>query len=234
MASVLTQYGASMREVANAARLRNAQMSDSNSNRDQDYVDRLQGSISRATQEIEDERIREFAKKQELGVRRRLDEARQKVEEDRFVRDVAEVYEAYKANKFMVPLHAIRTAMTSRQAIRNLEEHSWTLPFMVAIGMDGLFSLIPVVGSFLLGFGWVYLFIFLWGTGTKMKVYIWRFLLWLAMFFGFCEVFIPFMKLLTFSTVIVYIYYRSFKKKHEKEKNKLEAIQQEFPSLVVE
>ena len=236
MVSVATQFdvnvGRGFSESETGARLRNSRLNNSNSNRDQDFVDGLSGNISKPIQEIKDKRIREFTKKQELNFKRRVEATKQKIEEDQFAQDIEAVYRAYEANKYMVPVHAIRAAIRSRQAVKNHAKHAWILPFAIAIGMDGIFSFIPVIGSFLLVFGYAYLLFFLLGTGTKMKARIWRFLFWLGAFLF--EVCIPFMKILTFSTVLVYMYYRKSKKAEEKGEKNLREIQDQYPNLIVE
>lgn len=227
MALEMAQYNASTNQAANTARLRYARLNNSSLDKQQDFINE--------SVEYADEKLEESLKKQELNFRRRVE----KMENDKANQDLREFYDIATGNRLLAPVKVIELAIKSREAVKNHEKHAWFLPFFVALMMDGVLSIVSEVisaslpipvfspGKLMLLCGWIYLFIFSWGTHNKIKIKIFIFIL------GFFEIFIPLIEILPISTFAIYLSYKKSKEISDQGETDLVKVKEEYPELVI-
>lgn len=225
-------YGRTSAESKSRARFNSVRFKNEDQNLLKNFGNEIQNNI--------EDHIDEFAKKQALETARRIDEIKKIAEEDQFIKDTKTFRDIVQGSKIKAPIEAIKLALTSRKAVKEHQKHAWTMPFVVALAMDGIISIVsaaistvlpvPVFspGKLMLLCGWLYLFIFLWGTKAKLKV---RLIMWAC---GLIEVLIPFISLLPFSTFAVYVAYRQSEKEYEKGKAYQEKFNKQFPDMSIE
>ncbi len=225
-------YNRTPEESKTGAKLNNARLQDENQSMSENFSNRIQTNISN--------RVDDFTRKQALQRARQIDDIKEIAKNDQFVEDAETFRSIVQGNKLKAPLKAIKLALTSRKAVKDHKKHAWTMPFVVALAMDGIISIIsaaistvlpiPVFspGKLMLLCGWIYLLIFLWGTGAQLKARI------IGLVFACIEVFIPFVSLLPLSTLAVYMAYRKSEKKYMKGKAHQEEFSQQYPGVSIE